>query len=118
MFPTRGKRGQSPRSLISVCIVALLFTASVSLKGAPPVPERLSDEAFWKLVERVSEPEGVFPSDNYVSNELKYGDAIRELMKTSKPGGVYLGVGPEQNFSYVAAAMPHTRWCATWKCGI
>jgi hypothetical protein len=89
-----------------VCFVALLWTSAISLRGAATVPERLSDEAFWKLVERVSEADGVFPSQNFVSNELKYGDTIRELVKTSKPGGVYLGVGPEQNFSYIAALRP------------
>jgi hypothetical protein len=109
MSPTemRGHRGQSPHSLISlVCFVALLWTPAVSLRGAAPIPERLSDEAFWKLVDRASEPEGIFPSENFVSNEMKYGDAIRELVKSSKPGGVYLGVGPEQNFSYIAALRP------------
>lgn len=89
-----------------VCLAALLWVPAVSLRGAATVPESLSDDAFWKLVERVSEPDGVFPAENFVSNEMKYGDAIRELVKSSKPGGVYLGVGPEQNFNYIAALHP------------
>jgi hypothetical protein len=94
------------RIRLLVCFAALLWVPAVSLSGAATIPERLSDDAFWKLVERVSESDGVFPAENFVSNELKYGDAIRELVKSSKPGGVYLGVGPEQNFSYVAALHP------------
>ena len=94
----------APLSLI--CFAALLFIVSSYSWGAATVPERLSDEAFWKLSERASESDGVFSSENFVSNELKYGDVIRELVKSSRPGGVYLGVGPEQNFSYVAALHP------------
>ena len=29
-----------------------------------------------------------------------------ELVARTKPGGVYLGVGPEQNFTYIAAMKP------------
>src|SRR3954468_18236409 len=89
-----------------LCFIALFWTPAVSLRGAATLPERLSDDAFWRLVERASEADGVFSSENFVSNELKYGDVIRELVMSSKPGGVYLGVGPEQNFSYVAALHP------------
>ena len=31
---------------------------------------------------------------------------IPELRRRAKPGGVYLGVGPEQNFTYIAAVRP------------
>jgi hypothetical protein len=31
---------------------------------------------------------------------------IPELKRITKPGGVYLGVGPEQNFTYIAALQP------------
>ena len=31
---------------------------------------------------------------------------IPELLTRAKPGGVYLGVGPEQNFTYIAALKP------------
>jgi hypothetical protein len=101
---------RSARSLIWVgfilCFAALLWSPAASLRGAATLPERLSDEVFWRLVERASEMDGVFSSENFVSNELKYGDVIRALADSSKPGGVYLGVGPEQNFSYVAALHP------------
>src|SRR5215216_5998993 len=31
---------------------------------------------------------------------------IPELKRATRPGGVYLGVGPEQNFTYIAALQP------------
>jgi hypothetical protein len=37
-----------------------------------------------------------------VSNELRYQDVVPALKATTKPGGVYIGVGPEQNFTYVS----------------
>ena len=40
--------------------------------------------------------------ENFVSNELEYQDVVPALKATTKPGGVYIGVGPEQNFTYVA----------------
>ena len=70
------------------------------------LPTRLSDQAFWKLVTDLSEPNGNFRSDNLVSNEIRYQWVLPELTRTVKPAGVYLGVGPEQNFTYIAALRP------------
>ncbi len=66
----------------------------------------LSDSDFWSLMTRVSEPDGHFRSDNLVSNELKFQWVIPELLLRVRTGGVYLGVGPEQNFTYIAALEP------------
>src|SRR5262245_30763943 len=70
------------------------------------LPERLSDSEFWSLVTEFSEPGGYFRSDNFVSNESAFQRVIPALKKQIKPGGVYLGVGPEQNFTYVTALTP------------
>ena len=70
------------------------------------LPTRLSDQAFWKLVTDLSEPNGSFRSDNLVSNEIRFQWVLPELTRTVRPGGVYLGVGPEQNFTYIAALRP------------
>jgi hypothetical protein len=68
------------------------------------LPQRLSDEAFWALVTELSEAPGAFThSDNLVSNEILFPHTIRELYAR---GGVYIGVGPEQNFSYIARLEP------------
>jgi hypothetical protein len=66
----------------------------------------LSDAEFWSLITRTSEPDGHFRSDNLVSNEIKFQWVIPELLRHIKPGGVYIGVGPEQNFTYIAALKP------------
>ena len=76
----------------------------------PPVPEtlpsRLTDQEFWKMITDFSEPGGYFPSENFLSNESGYQHVIPALLKTLKPGGVYIGVGPEQNFTYIVAVRP------------
>ena len=61
---------------------------------------------FWKLIDEFSEPNGNFRSDNLLSNEIWFQTIIPELVTLVKPGAVYLGVGPEQNFSYIAALKP------------
>ncbi len=70
------------------------------------LPSRLSDVEFWALIERVSEPGGYFRSDNILSNEAGFQVVIPELLRTTKRDAVYLGVGPEQNFTYIAALEP------------
>ncbi len=68
------------------------------------LPASLGDDAFWQLSTRLSEPAGTFThSENLVSNELHFVNLARALRPV---GGVYTGVGPEQNFSYIAALQP------------
>jgi hypothetical protein len=64
----------------------------------------LTDQQFWDLTSTFSEPAGVFThSDNLVSNEIHFVHTLRMLRPA---GGVYVGVGPEQNFSYIARLRP------------
>jgi hypothetical protein len=58
------------------------------------------------MVVELSEVGGFFRSDNFVSNEVTFQQVIPELTKRTAAGGVYLGVGPEQNFTYIAAVKP------------
>ena len=72
--------------------------------GASALPPALSDDEFWRLSAELSEPEGDFThSDNLVSNEVYFPHTIRRLRAR---GGAYIGVGPEQNFSYIATLQP------------
>jgi hypothetical protein len=66
----------------------------------------LTDKEFWDLSEQISEPNGEFQSDNFLSNERGYQIVIPELIKSAKSGRVYLGVGPEQNYPYILALKP------------
>ena len=88
----------------------MVFAASVvrpaPTLGAQALPARLADTTFWRLVTDFSEPGGFFRSDNFVSNENTYQWVIPDLLRTTKPGGVYLGVGPDQNFTYLVVLKP------------
>jgi hypothetical protein len=90
--------------IVLACSSAIWFTAATST--AAEIPKRINDDAFWQMISDFSEPGGSFPYDNFVSNETLFQRVIPELKKTTKPGGVYLGVGPEQNFTYIAALQP------------
>src|SRR5438093_428865 len=81
--------------------------ASAYQAAAPSLPERLSDTEFWALVTDISEPGGVFRiADNFTSNEPEVGRLFTMLREKGIAGGVYLGVGPEQNLTYIAAIRP------------
>ena len=82
------------------------YVAGLASARTADLPQQLTDRDFWKLSETLSEPNGAFRSDNLLSNEIWLQHVIPELMKSAKPGRVYLGVGPEQNFTYIAALKP------------
>lgn len=94
--------------LLVSLFLGLVWLGSTHLAGsaAPELPARLSDQEFWKLTEEISEPDGTFQSDNLLSNELVFARTVPALSSATKPDGVYLGVGPEQNFTYIAAMKP------------
>jgi len=85
-----------------------LAAAAAPLQASvPALPERLSDAEFWSLVSDISEPGGFFRIvDNFTSNELEVGRVFTMLRGRGVAGGVYLGVGPEQNLTYIAAIRP------------
>jgi hypothetical protein len=85
---------------------AALLVALATTAAAQEIPARLADTTYWRLVTEFSEPSGNFPSDNLLSNETSLQYVIPELVRSTKPGGVYLGVAPEQNFTYLAALKP------------
>ena len=66
----------------------------------------LSATEFAQLVERISEPNGYFDTDNLISNESSYLHVMGKLRKLNLNGGAYIGVGPDQNFSYMAQVRP------------
>lgn len=72
---------------------------------APRLPS-LGTAEFGDLVERLSEPGGYFPSENLVSNETSYLHVMGALRLLGTRGGAYIGVGPDQNFSWIAEIRP------------
>src|SRR5215471_16222539 len=96
------------RRMIEAGIVACAIVAALLAipRAATTLPSRLSDHEFWQLSSDASEPDGYFRSDNLTSNETGFLRVVPELVARTKQGQVYLGVGPEQNFSYMAATRP------------
>jgi len=86
-----------------VVLCALVLSGGSCIRRST-IPGALGDGEFWKLIEELSEPAGEFTlSDNVVSNEPHFAETARWL----RPGGgVYIGVGPEQNFSYIVPLRP------------
>jgi hypothetical protein len=87
---------------------AAAFAGAITF-GAPllaQAPQSLTDSTFARLVASLSEPSGYFDTDNLISNEDSYLHVAGTLRRLSTAGGAYIGVGPDQNFSYIAAARP------------
>ncbi|PYV13309.1 MAG: hypothetical protein DMG07_14910 [Acidobacteria bacterium] len=58
------------------------------------------------MVRDFSEEDGFFRSDNFISNETSYLHIVDKLEQLGARGGAYIGVGPEQNFTYIAKVRP------------
>jgi hypothetical protein len=87
-------------AVFAVCVSAAVW--AVRIEPAPLSAQR----SFAELVEELSEPGGYFDTDNLISNEKSYLHVIPLLEQGNVRGGVYVGVGPDQNFSYIAQIRP------------
>ncbi|MBI4461071.1 MAG: hypothetical protein HY648_13570 [Acidobacteria bacterium] len=83
--------------------LALLVCA---VAAAWAVQFEIQPSSFARLVSELSEPGGYFDTDNLISNEKSYLHVIPQLEQGGVTGGVYIGVGPDQNFSYIARIRP------------
>ena len=91
------------------CLLVILCVALTTGLTAPQTTraDRPIDlESFGRLIKTISEPEGYFDSDNFVSNEGGYLKILPAFGRLGVQGGVYLGVGPDQNYSYIAEIKP------------
>lgn len=85
----------------------LLVLFFLSIPGiAAPQPNRLPAAEFTRLIRTLSEEGGYFFSDNFTSNEDSYLTVLDKLKELGATGGAYIGVGPEQNFTYIAKVRP------------
>lgn len=100
------------QAINQVAALSLLFTVAFAQQVVPAVtaqpkpPESISAADFSKIVHDMSEEGGYFLSDNFSSNETSYLHIIDKLRQMSASGGAYIGVGPEQNFTYIAKIRP------------
>jgi len=92
----------SRRSVLTTVLAFTVTLTGFAQTAAPALPSEISDKDFWRMIVDLSEPGGTYPYENFVSNELQYQDVIPALKATTKPGGVFIGVGPEQNFTYAS----------------
>ncbi|MBN1605259.1 MAG: hypothetical protein JW940_01425 [Polyangiaceae bacterium] len=75
--------------------------ATLDARAAVPAdPDLLEFRRLFAL----SEPGESFISDNVVSNETSLLQPAQQL--TAVRGGAYIGVGPEQNYTYIALSRP------------
>lgn len=97
------------RSLVALMLACGLVLAPGDQRVATRttgLPSSLSDHDFWQLSVDASEPSGYFRSENLTSNELQFQYVIPDLIRRTRQSGIYLGVGPEQNFTYISAVRP------------
>ena len=90
------------RSFVAGLLLVFLMTAAASRVAHASRDHK----AFAALSARLSEPGGYFDSDNLISNETSYLHVIGKLRELEVSGGVYVGVGPDQSFSYIAKIRP------------
>ena len=100
------RRQLTVTQFVAAIVMLACYVAGFASARTVDLPQQLSDRDFWKLSEELSEPNGTFRSDNLLSNEIWLQHVIPVLAKSAKAGRVYLGVGPEQNFTYIAALKP------------
>src|SRR5215470_2850269 len=87
-------------------LITLLYVLAGGITvHASDLPTSLTDQEFWRMVTEFSESGGTFQPE-FMSNEDSALFIIPALKQTTRPGGVYIGVGPEQNFTYIAAIHP------------
>ena len=94
------------RILLLSLILLATIGALAQTKPTPSLPDKLTIAEFARLMTEMSEPGGDFLSDNLISNETAYLPVLAKLKELNATGGAYIGVGPEQNFTYIAKIRP------------
>jgi hypothetical protein len=95
--------------LATVCAGLLaLRPVDVHVQNRAAAPRAGTDAstAFGTRIAQLSERAGYFDTDNLISNEKSYLHVMGALRKSGLSGGAYVGVGPDQNFSYIAQLRP------------
>jgi len=93
-------------SAIVLAFVVSQISAFALISRAQAKNDALSAAEFARLVRDLSEEGGYFRSDNFTSNETSYLHVVDKLRALGATGGAYIGVGPEQNFTYIAKVRP------------
>jgi len=106
---TRGATGRLLGPSLALALAGLgAFCPPDARHAAAPAAAPLPSEApieLGRLSEEMSERPGFFDTDNLISNETSYLQ-VADQLAAGPTGGVYVGVGPEQNFSFIARVKP------------
>ena len=94
--------GRLSRNLLIVTFALSVLGLQVPARTDPSIPAA----EFSRLIQQFSEDDGYFRSDNFTSNETSYLQVVDLFRKLDVSGGAYIGVGPEQNFTYIAKVRP------------
>jgi hypothetical protein len=89
------------RVAVLPALLALLIAPGTRTGSAQSPPQ-----SFASTIERLSEEGGYFDTDNLISNERSFLEVIPALKAAGVTGGAYIGVGPDQNFSYIGQLRP------------
>ena len=112
VFSLHFPRRSSWQALIPATVLSLVLSVVASASARqqpgrqPAQPDSLSASEFSRLVREISEEGGYFRSDNFTSNETSYLHIVDKMRQLGATGGAYIGVGPEQNFTYIAKVRP------------
>jgi hypothetical protein len=96
---------QSMKTRLSALAIISALMAFAHLRAAESLPMALDDYPFWRMITSFSEDDGTFRYENLLSNETSYQIVVPSLLKMRR-AGAYIGVGPEQNFTYIANLEP------------
>lgn len=86
--------------------LAFLLACTLFARLVLAQPTASPPSAFADTIARLSEPPGTFDTDNLISNERSYLDVVPAIVARPIRGGAYIGVGPDQNFTYIARIRP------------
>jgi hypothetical protein len=98
--------GGERRTFVSRVSIQAAIIGLLLLCGGGTPARTQTPSTFGADVAALSESGGYFDTDNLISNERSYLEVVPDLKKRGVSGGAYLGVGPDQNFSYIAAIRP------------
>ncbi|MBI4458893.1 MAG: hypothetical protein HY648_02395 [Acidobacteria bacterium] len=101
------------RSWFRLSLVVLVLGCFLGSLSSSPLGQKARRDSgtipaaeFSRLIQEFSEQGGFFFSDNFISNETSYPYILSKFQELSLTGGAYIGVGPEQNFTYIAKIRP------------
>ncbi|HEY6400848.1 MAG TPA: hypothetical protein VI479_05540, partial [Blastocatellia bacterium] len=102
-----GRHGLRLARLLLLSLIFAAFSPAFAQQSSKQSSiESISTAEFARMVREFSEDGGYFMSDNFTSNETSYLHVVDKLKELGVTGGAYIGVGPEQNFTYIAKIRP------------